>query len=566
MRAPTGNSHDRSSQSKPTAGGETNRRRKPVAGSTHSRCSLRLTSAGASPSMSASRRETVVRCAPASRPSTDAVGLTSPFSIRDREARLTPLSAESSSSDQLRARRNARRRSASRISAAASHVGDRGSTSGRILSEMRASRRCFPDSGPGASPICARRPSLAHFDPLAAEWTDVVVAPRLHSGLGLGYSAARDRAPGSEICPYRPSDDTYAIVLAGLFLGATVFTDVHHAEVLALKLGEPFGSILLAVAVTVIEAGLIVSIMVAGAEGSERVARDTVFAAVMIVLNGVVGLCLVLGARKHFEQTFQLQGAASALAVLGTLATLALILPNFAEAASGPSYSILQLEGHRPYIGGSVVRVCVRANRQASRLLPRWPRLRRFWRRAAQRSGHPDLGLEPRPASRFACCSRTAGQDAVLSARRGHRRSGAAEGLRRRRYRAHRAHARRARRGKVHPSQSAAEQHQSRARLGHRQYRPDDSDGRRRLDRAQPSNRARRFADGYDASVADALHPGIDPGHRPNDRAAGCRTSRYLRRVHACVGCAVNHARPSGGLEDCRASRESAVAGRQIPS
>jgi Ca2+:H+ antiporter len=142
-----------------------------------------------------------------------------------------------------------------------------------------------------------------------------------------------------------PSDDPYILVLAGLFLGATVFAAVHHAEVLALKLGEPFGSILLAVAVTVIEAGLIVSIMLAGAEGSERVARDTVFAAVMIVLNGVVGLCLVLGAGKHFEQTFQLQGAASALAVLGTLAMLALILPNFAEAAAGPSYSILQLEG-----------------------------------------------------------------------------------------------------------------------------------------------------------------------------------------------------------------------------
>ena len=142
MRAPTGNSHDRSSQSKPTAGGETNRRRKPVAGSTHSGCSARLTSAGLSPSMSASRRETVVRCAAASRPSTDAVGLTSPFSIRDREARLTPLSAESSSSDQLRARRNARRRSARRISAA-SQDGAWGSTSGRILSEMRASRRSF---------------------------------------------------------------------------------------------------------------------------------------------------------------------------------------------------------------------------------------------------------------------------------------------------------------------------------------------------------------------------------------------------------------------------------------
>jgi Ca2+:H+ antiporter len=142
-----------------------------------------------------------------------------------------------------------------------------------------------------------------------------------------------------------PADATFVLILAGLLLGATVFAAVHHAEILALKLGEPFGSILLAVAVTVIEVGLIVSIMLSGADGADRVARDTVFAAVMIVLNGVVGLCLVLGAGRHFEQTFQLQGASSALAVLGTLATLALILPNFAEAASGPSYSILQLEG-----------------------------------------------------------------------------------------------------------------------------------------------------------------------------------------------------------------------------
>src|SRR5271165_1718526 len=141
-----------------------------------------------------------------------------------------------------------------------------------------------------------------------------------------------------------PSDATPILILAGLLLGATVFAAVHHAEVLALKLGEPFGSILLAVAVTVIEVALIVSIMVSGADGSDRVARDTVFAAVMIVLNGVVGLCLVLGAGKHFEQTFRLQGASSALAVLGTLATLALILPNFTEAAPGPSYSTLQIE------------------------------------------------------------------------------------------------------------------------------------------------------------------------------------------------------------------------------
>jgi Ca2+:H+ antiporter len=122
-----------------------------------------------------------------------------------------------------------------------------------------------------------------------------------------------------------------------------VFAAVHHAEVLALKLGEPFGSILLALAVTVIEVALIVSIMLSGAEGSEAVARDTVFSAVMIVLNGVIGLCLVLGGQRHFEQTFRQQGASAALAVVGTLAVLTLILPNYTVAVSGPIYSPAQL-------------------------------------------------------------------------------------------------------------------------------------------------------------------------------------------------------------------------------
>jgi Ca2+:H+ antiporter len=142
-----------------------------------------------------------------------------------------------------------------------------------------------------------------------------------------------------------PSDSIIVLTLAGAFLGAAVFAAVHHAEILALKLGEPFGSILLAVAVTVIEVALIVSIMLSGSEGSNAVARDTVFAAVMIVLNGVVGLCLVMGGSRHFEQTFQLQGASSSLAVLGTLAALALILPNYTSTAAGPSYSAAQLVG-----------------------------------------------------------------------------------------------------------------------------------------------------------------------------------------------------------------------------
>ena len=130
---------------------------------------------------------------------------------------------------------------------------------------------------------------------------------------------------------------------AAALLFAAVFAAVHHAEVLALKLGEPFGSILLAVAVTVIEVGLIVSIMLSSGAAGENVARDTVFAAVMIVLNGVVGLCLVLGASRHREQSFRLEGAAAALSVLGTLAVLALVLPSHTRDV-GPFYTLPQLE------------------------------------------------------------------------------------------------------------------------------------------------------------------------------------------------------------------------------
>lgn len=133
------------------------------------------------------------------------------------------------------------------------------------------------------------------------------------------------------------------LALAAVLLGGAVFAAVHHAEVLALKLGEPFGSILLAVAVTVIEVALIVSIMLSSAEGSDAVARDTVFAAVMIILNGIVGLCLILGAQRHHEQTLQLQGASAALAVIGTLAAIAMVLPNYTRAETGPFYSTIQL-------------------------------------------------------------------------------------------------------------------------------------------------------------------------------------------------------------------------------
>lgn len=133
------------------------------------------------------------------------------------------------------------------------------------------------------------------------------------------------------------------LALAVALLGISVFAAVHHAEALALKLGEPFGSILLAIAVTVIEVALIASILLSQAPGSSAVARDTVFSAVMIVLNGVIGLCLVLGGRRHFQQSFQVEGASATLAVLGTLAVFALVMPNFTDATRGPSYAPVQL-------------------------------------------------------------------------------------------------------------------------------------------------------------------------------------------------------------------------------
>ena len=124
---------------------------------------------------------------------------------------------------------------------------------------------------------------------------------------------------------------------------ATVFAAVYHAEVVAHRVGEPFGTLILALAVTVIETALIVSVMIAAPAEKAGLARDTVFAAVMIVCNGIVGLCLLMGGARHHEQGFQVQGASAALAVLVALTSLALVLPNYAASALGPLYSTPQL-------------------------------------------------------------------------------------------------------------------------------------------------------------------------------------------------------------------------------
>ncbi len=130
---------------------------------------------------------------------------------------------------------------------------------------------------------------------------------------------------------------------AGAVVFGTVFAAVYHAEVVAHRVGEPFGTLVLALAVTVIEVALIVSIMLGGKGDTAGLARDTVFAAVMIVCNGIVGACLLAGGFRHHEQGFQVAGANAALAVLAALTTLTLVLPNFTTSAAGPVFSTSQL-------------------------------------------------------------------------------------------------------------------------------------------------------------------------------------------------------------------------------
>lgn len=131
-------------------------------------------------------------------------------------------------------------------------------------------------------------------------------------------------------------------IMAGLLI-AMVLMAVHHAEVIAHKVGEPFGTIVLAVSVTIIEVALIVSMMLSQAPGSEFIARDTVFAAIMLVGNGVIGLCIFFGALKHKDLDFRVEGNNSALAVLIALATFTLVFPIFTTSTPGPDFTKSQL-------------------------------------------------------------------------------------------------------------------------------------------------------------------------------------------------------------------------------
>lgn len=168
---------------------------------------------------------------------------------------------------------------------------------------------------------------IARLRRLTTRWTYVV--PVLAVVL-LAFTWGRD-LPGAVVA-------LVTLVLAGAVLAA-----VHHAEVVAHRVGEPFGSLVLAVAVTIIEVALIVTLMADGGDKSSTLARDTVFAAVMITCNGIVGLCLLVASLRHRTAVFNPEGTGAALATVATLATLSLVLPTFTTSKPGPEFSTVQL-------------------------------------------------------------------------------------------------------------------------------------------------------------------------------------------------------------------------------
>ncbi|MET7296897.1 ionic transporter y4hA [Streptomyces griseoloalbus] len=167
----------------------------------------------------------------------------------------------------------------------------------------------------------------ARLRPLAAQWTTLVPVFAI---VLLVLTWGRD-LPG------------WIVVVVTLVLAGAVLAAVHHAEVVAHRVGEPFGSLVLAVAVTVIEVALIVTLMLDGGDKSATLARDTVFAAVMITCNGILGLSLLVGSLRHGTAVFNSEGTGAALATVATLATLSLVLPTFTTSKPGPEFSTVQL-------------------------------------------------------------------------------------------------------------------------------------------------------------------------------------------------------------------------------
>ncbi|MBC6491522.1 calcium:proton antiporter [Flavihumibacter stibioxidans] len=138
------------------------------------------------------------------------------------------------------------------------------------------------------------------------------------------------------------TSDIFQIV-ASILLILSVMSSVHHSEIIAHRVGEPFGTIILAISITVIEVSIIISLMVSGGDDSVSLARDTVYSATMLILNGIVGACLFIGGLKHHEQTFSKHSVTIALVSLVSIVIFTLVFPTFTKSIEGPFYTTPQL-------------------------------------------------------------------------------------------------------------------------------------------------------------------------------------------------------------------------------
>ncbi|MDQ1165450.1 calcium:proton antiporter [Flavobacterium sp. SORGH_AS_0622] len=132
-------------------------------------------------------------------------------------------------------------------------------------------------------------------------------------------------------------------IIASILLILSVMSAVHHSEIIAERVGEPYGTIILAISITVIEVSIIVSLMISEGSEAASLARDTVYAATMLILNGIIGLCLLIGSIKHYEQNFSTSSVTIGLVSLISIIVFTLVFPTFTESVHGSYYSKPQL-------------------------------------------------------------------------------------------------------------------------------------------------------------------------------------------------------------------------------
>jgi len=160
--------------------------------------------------------------------------------------------------------------------------------------------------------------------------------------IGLG-TAAIFLAAGSQLVEIVAYPGAMIVVLIWLFVIIlwSAISAARHADCLAIKWGEPYGTLVLTLSAITIEVVVVSTAMLHG-ENNPTLGRDAVFSVIMIALNGFVGLCLLMGGLRYREQHYNLQGVNSYLNVIMTLAVVGLVLPNFTTTTSGPTFSVEQ--------------------------------------------------------------------------------------------------------------------------------------------------------------------------------------------------------------------------------